>query len=113
MGKEGYYNTPNWNRGSIESKLKEKYQGFTYEFFVSKNLLPQLSELSIKDLKYYQDEINLDNLDEIEKNTSRLEEPVLVIRDGNHLILYNGYHRTTIHILNNKPKVKGYVFDIV
>ncbi len=48
MGKEGYYNTPNWNRGSIESKLKEKYQGFTYEFFVSKNLLPQLSELSIK-----------------------------------------------------------------
>jgi hypothetical protein len=101
----------NWDSVSIREKLNDIYNGYTYEYFVSSNLLSP-SEVSINDLRFYQDEINLDNLDKIGTNTDYLEEPVLIVKDGSQLILYNGYHRTTINILNNKTTVNGFIIDI-
>ena len=104
--------TTKWNRVSIETKLQEKYRGYRYEFFLNNNLLPEISKVPISDLNFYQDEINLDRLDNIGSNILYIEEPVLIIRDGEQLILYNGYHRTTIHIFNEKSNIMGYIFDL-
>jgi hypothetical protein len=103
-----------FQRNLIDEYLELKFNGYhkkekIYNFLLRNNLLPSQREISIKDLCFYQDEIRLDNLDKIEDNILYNEEPVIVINYKEKLILFDGYHRTTIKIMSGIETIYCYL----
>lgn len=69
-----------------------------YEYLENNHLLPEVSQLDIQNLKFFQDEINIDRLDKL-ANEDNFLKPVLVVGFQNEFILLDGYHRTLISFL--------------
>jgi hypothetical protein len=80
-----------------------------YKYLESNNLFPLVSQVNIKDLKFYQDEINVDRLDVL-VNEEHFLKPVIVLKLNNDLILQDGYHRTFISSLNGAKVISCYIF---
>jgi hypothetical protein len=66
-----------------------------------------LEDIAMSDLKFYQAEVGIYG----PRHTDP-DEPVSVLRYENMLLLYNGYHRTFIKMLNNETSLKGYILTL-
>lgn len=78
-----------------------------YEFLKKNQLLPEASRIDIGQLKFYQDEINIDRLDKL-AGEDYFNRPVIIVRFENDLILYDGYHRTLISFLDGINHIDCY-----
>jgi len=79
-----------------------------YAYLKQRQLLPEISRIDIGQLKFYQDEINVDGLDKL-VNEDYFLQPVLVVKFENELILQDGYHRTFIAIVDKISLVECYI----
>jgi hypothetical protein len=66
-----------------------------------------LSEISFKDLHYYQNEVGISG-----PKHNNIDEPVAILNVDNESILWNGYHRAFLKIANNNTTIKGYILTI-
>ena len=66
-----------------------------------------LSEISFKDLHYYQNQVGISG-----PKHSSIDEPVAILSVDNEFILWNGYHRTFLKIVNNNKTIIGYILSI-
>ena len=88
---------------SLRAKLIAKFNNDKSCF----NDFGTLSEISFEDLHYYQNEVGI-----IGPKHSKSDEPVAILHVGNECILWNGYHRTFLKIVNNDTTIKGYILTI-
>ena len=89
--------------GEIRNILNQKYGND--KICIKEN--GSLQTLKPEELKYYQPTVGISG----PKHT-KIDEPVYVVNYDSKLILYNGYHRTLIHLLNNRLTIDAYVLTI-
>ena len=89
--------------GEIRNILKQKYGNDN--ICIKENGI--LQTVKVDNLKYYQPTIGISG----PKHT-QIDEPVYVINYDSKSILFNGYHRTLIHLQNNQSTINAYVLTI-
>jgi hypothetical protein len=66
-----------------------------------------LSKISFDELLYYQIEVGISG-----PKHNNIEEPVAILNIGKEFILWNGYHRSFLKIVENETVICGYVLTI-
>jgi hypothetical protein len=66
-----------------------------------------LHEASFISLRYYQKEVGIAG-----PKHCTIEEPVFILLIKDSLILWNGYHRALINILNGQKSIMGYILPL-
>ena len=92
----------------IKHKFECEYEPLRGE--EEKNLFEKkgvLKEVSFIELNYYQRPVRIEGLCH-----TKIDEPVLIIKYNEKLILKNGYHRSLIKIYQDQEKINGYILDI-
>ncbi|UII19387.1 hypothetical protein [Fulvivirga ligni] len=66
-----------------------------------------LVRMPISNLKFYQHEVGIEKLNEIDGNS-----PVSLVKYKNEIILMNGYHRLLKNIADGVGEVSGFLLDL-
>lgn len=101
--------TTQYSADTLEELLRDAYpEEYTFydtdTFFKtwgSKESVPLLS------LKYYQNEINLAG-----RKEGSIDEPIRVVQNKNELVLFNGHHRASYHLLLGKENIQAYIVKV-
>ncbi len=88
---------------SIRFKIIAKFNNDKFCF----NDFGTLSVISFENLHYYQNEVGISG-----PKHNNIDEPVAILKIDNKCILWNGYHRSFLKIVNNYTTIKGYVLTI-
>lgn len=103
--------TTSFSSESILADLKKKHSNFSfYDTFYFFQTFGELTEFSLTDLQYYQDEIDLRGRN---PRNGNMDEPILVVQYSNGIkVIYNGYHRACFHILTGRKYIKAYLLKV-
>jgi len=93
----------NFDLTKIRQQLADKYGNSTTCFKDNGKLV----DIEFQNLKYYQKGVGL-----IGPKYNQLDEPVHILSIDNYEMLYNGYHRTLYHMLNNVWTLKAYRLEL-
>jgi hypothetical protein len=66
-----------------------------------------LQSFNITSLRYYQTDTGIDG-----PKFHQAQEPVSVIKSGNILLLWEGYHRVLRKIIEQEPVIRGYILEM-
>jgi hypothetical protein len=102
--------TNSYTSASILKDLKNAYPDFTFfdtNFFFQTH--GALMNVPFFLMKYYQDEIDLRGRNPF---NGGIDEPVLVVQYSGGKVLYNGYHRASIYMLNGNKEIQAYVLKV-
>jgi len=65
-----------------------------------------LKKVKITELRYFQPTVGISGA-----KHSTMDLPVYVVSNNGTMILFNGYHRTLVHILNEVQEIEAYVLN--
>jgi hypothetical protein len=89
--------------GEIQGILKRKYGNLDNCIKDNGNL----TYVKFEELKYYQPTVGING-----PKYHQIDDPVYVIKYDDKTILFNGYHRALIHLLNNQVTINAYLLVI-
>lgn len=87
----------------IRDILTQKYGNYSY--CIKDN--GTLRYIAFEELEYYQPTVGING-----PKHSQIDEPVYAIEYKNKTILFNGYHRALIHLLNKHKTINAYILAI-
>jgi len=89
--------------GKLRERLMSRFGNYDSCF----KMRGRLTEVKFTDLRYYQSEVGISG-----PKFSKLDDPIFVLKVDNNLILWNGYHRTLVHINAGLETSHGLLLEI-
>ena len=98
---------PELEWGTIITSFNNKYGKMNWKqeesFFKEHGVL---KAVPFTELKYYQAKVGIKG-----PQHTKIDEPVFIFKHNNQFILYNGYHRALMFIVNDEIEIVGHVFE--